>query len=159
MTFGRVVCAALAMTLAACGAGTISDGDAKSRALAILPTGTAVSVAAVDEGTTPLKQVLVKMPGDGTILVYLLAATGELDKMVSTQGPFEYEIAPAGALSYTAARTKAYGQKDGVLEAWKYDHADGDYEFYIRVGAQLWEVKLAAKDGAVLDVVQKQAVD
>lgn len=159
MTFGRAVCAALAVALAACGGGTISDGDAKSRALALLPTGTAVSVASLDEGTTPLKQVLVKMPGDGTILVFLVAATGELDKMESTQGPFEYEIAPAGVLTYSAARAKAFTQKDGVLEAWKYDHADGDYEFYIRVSGKLWEVKLAAKDGAVLDVVEKQAVD
>jgi hypothetical protein len=132
---------------------SISDDEAKSKSLALLPSATVVSVTGGDE-----KAVTLQMPSGGTVLVELQG--DEVKAVHGKTGPFDYELSPAGALKYTEARYTVLMHKQGDVEAFEYNKDENVWEIYVRAeDGKLYEVKIVADSGGFLSMVEKTAVD
>jgi hypothetical protein len=136
-------------------AASLTDEQAKQKALAVLPAGTVQKVEAAGDDKT----VTVKMPSGGIVVVEV-EEDGSLEELSSKQGPFDYDITISGALTFVQAREKAFMQKTGVVEAWEWNAEEVLWEFYVRnADTKLYEIKLKSTDGSLIGVEQKDMVD
>jgi uncharacterized membrane protein YkoI len=143
-----------ASTLTGCS--TISTDEAKSKAMALIPGATVVSV--LEEGRE--KIVVMQMTNGGAISVEL-EGSGEVEEVFSKMGPFDYELTFPEVLPYSQARTMAMTHKAGALEAWECAFEKNIWEFYVRASSdeKLWEIKLDAKTGALVELEQQDVID
>lgn len=79
----------------------------------------------------------------------------ELEEMEGEKGPFDYDFAIDGYISFSEALNIALNQVDGTLVEWDLDLDDDHYfDFYIDLNGKKYEVEIDAISGEVLEVDQ-----
>ncbi len=171
MTF-NILTTGLVLGLLACGDESSASETLSSDAAIERAEGVVAGDAQNAQKEGELYVVEVAMENGATVTVELNAETGDLVELEDKQGPFDYEIKPGmGFVTYGKARDLALAEAGEKVVAWNLraassTSADSDsedeessaasedfrYEFYVREGDKLWEVKLDATTGKIQSV-------